>query len=130
MHLIATIAKLLLPGGARSIASESSEPDRRLRQQLLERVWADDGTYTDPTAHVAGIEGLVDHIGRIFVQFPGARVELTSGIDMHHEMLCFTWRMLHADERVLLDGIDFGQLSSDGRLLRIVGFFEPPTPKS
>ena len=31
-----------------------AEPDRALRQQLLERVWAEDGTYTDPTAHIVG----------------------------------------------------------------------------
>jgi SnoaL-like domain len=62
-----------------------SEPDRALRQQLLERVWAEDGTYTDPTAHVAGREEFVDHIGGFFERFPGAHFELTSGIDTHHE---------------------------------------------
>jgi len=106
-----------------------SEPDRALRQQLLERVWAEDGTYTDPTAHVAGRQELVDHIGGVFEQFPGARCELTSGIDMHHEKLRFTWRMLLADGKVLLDGIDFGELSTDGKLHRIVGFFGPLAPK-
>jgi len=30
------------------------EPDRTFRQQLLERILAEDGTYTDPIAHVAG----------------------------------------------------------------------------
>ena len=28
-----------------------SEPDYALRQKLLEQIWAEDGTYTDPTAH-------------------------------------------------------------------------------
>lgn len=106
-----------------------SEPDRALRQQLLERVWAEDGTYTDPTAHVAGMHAFVDHIGGIFEQFPGACCELTSGIDMHHETLRFTWRMLLADGTALLDGIDFAELSTDGKLRRIVGFFGPLAPK-
>jgi hypothetical protein len=69
-----------------------AEPDRERRQQLLERVWAEDGTYTDPTAHVAGRKALVDHIGGFFEQFVGARIELTSGIDAHHEKLRFTSR--------------------------------------
>ena len=43
-----------------------SEPDRALRQQLFDRVWAEDGTYTDPTAHVDGRKELVEHIGRFF----------------------------------------------------------------
>jgi hypothetical protein len=48
---------------------------------------------------------------------------------MHHEKLRFTWRMLLADGKVLLEGIDFGELSTDGKLHRIVGFFGPLAPK-
>lgn len=105
------------------------ESDRALRHQLLERVWAEDATYTDPTAHVIGRQEFVDHIGRFFEQFPGASFELTSGIDAHHGKLRFTWRMLLADRTVFVEGIDFGELSPDGRLHRIVGFFGPPAPK-
>ena len=43
-----------------------SEPDYALRQKLLEQVWAEDGTYTDPTAHVAGRKALVDRIVGFF----------------------------------------------------------------
>jgi len=106
-----------------------SEPDRALRQQLLERVWAEDGTYTDPTAHVAGREEFVDHIGGFFERFPGAHFELTSGIDTHHEKLRFSWRMMLADGKVSVEGVDFGELSTDGKLHRIVGFFGPLGPK-
>ena len=106
-----------------------SEPDRALRQQLLERVWAEDGTYTDPTAYVAGREEFVDHIGGFFERFPGAHFELTSGIDTHHEKLRFSWRMLLADGKVSVEGVDFGELSTDGKLHRIVGFFGPLGPK-
>ena len=102
-----------------------SEPDRALRQQMLERAWADDGTYTDPATHVAGRQALVDHIGGILEKFPGARLEVTSEIDMHHEKLRFSWRMLLANGTVFMDGIDFAELSTDGRLLSIVGFFGP-----
>ena len=105
------------------------EPNRALRQQLLERAWAADGTYTDPAAHVAGRKQLVDHIGGVFEKFPGACIELTSGIDAHHEQIRFTWRMVLADGKVLLEGVDFGELAPDGKLHRIVGFFGPLAPK-
>ena len=36
----------------------------------------------------------------------------------------FTWRMLLADGKVFLEGINFGELNSDGKLHLIVGFFE------
>ena len=102
-----------------------SEPDYALRQKLLEQIWADDGTYTDPTAHVAGRNALVDHIGALFEQFPGAYFVVTSGIDSHHGKFRFTWRMVLADGEVFLEGVDFGELNSDGKLHRIVGFFGP-----
>lgn len=106
-----------------------SEPDRALRQQLLDRVWAEDGTYTDPTAHVDGRKELVEHIGRFFEQVPRVQLAPTSAVDTHHEKLRFTWRMVLADGKVFAEGIDFGELSSDGKLRSIVGFFGPPAPR-
>lgn len=106
-----------------------SQPERALRQILLDQAWAEDGTYTDPTAHVAGRTALVDHIGEFFEEFPGAHFVVTSAIDAHHQSLRFTWRMLLADGKVFVEGTDFGELSPDGKLHRIVGFFGPLAPK-
>ncbi|MGZ9074387.1 MAG: nuclear transport factor 2 family protein [Burkholderiaceae bacterium] len=110
-------------------AAAWSEPDRVLRQQLLARVWAEDGTYTDPTAYVEGRKALGDHIGGFFKQFPGARFVVTSEIDAHHKRLRFTWRMMLADGKVFADGVDFGELSPDNKLRQIVGFFGPLAAK-
>jgi hypothetical protein len=52
----------------------------------------------------------------------GLRTALTP---THHEKFRFTWRMVLADGKVFLEGIDFGELNSDGKLHRIVGFFGP-----
>lgn len=101
------------------------EPDRGRRERFLDTAWVEDGTYTDPSAHVVGRIALVDHIGVLHEKFPGARFELTSGIDAHHRQLRFGWRMVLADGKVALEGTDFGELSADGRLHRIVGFFGP-----
>ena len=103
------------------------EPDEGARRRLLERVWADDGTYTDPLSHVAGREALVQHIGAFHQQAPGARIVRASGIDAHHGLLRFGWTVFGATAPPLagLEGIDFGELAPDGRLGRIVGFFGP-----
>jgi SnoaL-like domain len=106
-----------------------SEPDRSRRQSLLDQIWAEDGTYTDPLGHVAGRQQLFTHIGRFFEQFPGAHLELTSGVDTHHTHFRFTWRMILADGNVFMEGIDFGELSPDGKLHRIIGFFGPLSAK-
>lgn len=104
-------------------------PDDARRRALLERAWADDGTYTDPTARVAGRAALHAHIGGFAHRFPSARFLLTSAVDTHHDLLRFGWRLIGQDGATLLDGVDFGELASDGRLRRIVGFFGPlPEP--
>jgi hypothetical protein len=106
-----------------------SEPDRARRQALLDQVWAEDGTYTDPLGHVAGRRQLAEHIGKFFEQFPGAHLEATSGVDTHHQYLRFTWRMVLADGTVYVEGIDFGEVSPEGAFHRIIGFFGPLAPR-
>ena len=39
------------------------ELDEAKRRAILEKAWAEDGVYTDPTAYVEGREALVQHIG-------------------------------------------------------------------
>ena len=104
-----------------------NELDEAKRRALLERAWADDGTYTDPSADLHGREALIPHIGAFQKDgMPGARIIPSSGVDEHHGRLRFTWRMEGADGSTIIEGIDFGELAADGRLQRIVGFFGPP----
>ena len=101
------------------------EPDEDKRRQLLVQAWADDGTYTDPLRHLEGREALNRTIATFQRQRPGERIVLTSGVDHHHDMVRFAWQWYGADSSTIMEGIDFGELASDGRLRRIVGFFGP-----
>jgi len=58
-----------------------NEPDVEARRQLLEKAWATNGTYTDPTAHLEGREALVQHISGFQKSLPGARIAPTSRAD-------------------------------------------------
>jgi hypothetical protein len=104
------------------------EHDERARRALLERCWARDGVYSDPTVLVEGREALVAHMGEFQQRRSGHRLELRTGIDEHHGWLRFGWRLLGADGEVALDGLDLAELDVDGRLRRIVGFFDPLAP--
>ena len=103
-----------------------NEPDEDMRRQLLEGAWADDGTYTDPQSDVAGREALIALIGGMHGQMPGARIDVTSKTDLHHNKLRFAWRFVSGDGAMTIDGIDFGELAKDGRLQKIVGFWGQP----
>jgi hypothetical protein len=102
-----------------------SEPDAQQREQMLEEVWAEAGTYMDPSAFIRGRKELVEHIGKVLARYPGARVVRTSVLDTHHGVVRFAWKMILADGQSLPEGLDFGELSAEGKLQRIVGFFGP-----
>jgi len=104
------------------------ETDEGKRRALLAKSWTEDGTYTDPTVEVVGREALVKQIGAIHKQFAGNRIVLTSRVDEHHGRLRFTWAMVNPEGNRVTEGIDFGEIGSDGRLMRITGFFGQPSP--
>ena len=108
-------------------------PDEQARRDLLDRCWADEGTYTDPISEVRGKEALVAHIGRFLSERPsrrstGHRIPIGSGVDHHHGMIRFTWVMLDPKGVSVFQGLDVGEFAADGRLRRIIGFFGPPPP--
>jgi hypothetical protein len=104
------------------------EHDESARRALLERCWARDGVYCDPSFLVEGREGLVAHMGAFQQRRPGQRLELRTAIDEHHGWVRFGWRLFGADGELVFDGLDLAELDVDGRLRRIVGFFDPPAP--
>ncbi|HEX2541390.1 MAG TPA: nuclear transport factor 2 family protein [Caldimonas sp.] len=103
-----------------------SDPDPRVRERLLRGALAADATYTDPQTDALTVEQLLAHIGGVLASMPGARIERTSAVDVHHEVGRFTWRLSLADGTALPEGTDFVEFDAGGeRIRRIVGFFGP-----
>jgi hypothetical protein len=104
-----------------------NEADDDARLALLEKSWANDGVYTDPTAEVKGRDGLLKHTGE-FVNNPemkGFSLERVSGVDVHHQVLRFDWALKDPSGAVVVAGVDYGVLDDDGRFSSITGFFGP-----
>ena len=116
----ATIEKLV---DSYCTAWSADDPAKRLA--LLAEVWEETGVYVDPTAVCTGRNELAEHIGKVQQRYPGAKVIRTSVLDRHHDLLRFAWKMVLADGKSLPEGVDFAELSDDGKLQRIVGFFGP-----
>jgi hypothetical protein len=103
-----------------------SEPSPARRAELLDQVWERDATYTDPRIHATGSDELLAHIESVLTRRPGAKVERTSMVDLHHGIARFSWHVIQGDGAPLLDGLDIAELSASGkRIRRIVGFFGP-----
>jgi len=107
-----------------------NEPEATARSALLAQCWSDGGIYVDPGVSLAGRDALNAHIAKVQASRPGARLEFMSGIDIHHDVVRFLWRLVRPDGTGGDISIDFGEVGPDGRLLRIVGFFgtAPPLP--
>lgn len=106
-----------------------SEVDPVRRERMLKEVWDEKATYTDPRGTANGVAQLVALIGEVLLRRPGARVIRTSAVDSHHGLARFAWRVVQADATMLPEGIDFAEISPEGKLVRIVGFFGTLAPK-
>jgi hypothetical protein len=105
-----------------------NEREAAARHTLLEACWSDGGIYVDPNVSLIGREALGGHIAMVQASRPGARLEFMSGIDVHHTMVRFLWRLVRADGTCGDTSIDFGEVGPDGRLVKIAGFFGAPPP--
>jgi hypothetical protein len=100
-----------------------NEPDPDKRTQLLAKVMAGSGGYSDPARRVDGTVGLVEYIGDVLSTYPGAQIIRTSEVDVHHLFGRFTWRLVRSDGMRLQDSVDFVEFTRDGRIHRVTGFF-------
>lgn len=100
-----------------------NEPDVGKREAMLAQCWGDGAVYVDPTVELSGAAALNAHIAKVQAARPGASLEFMSGIDVHHNVVRFLWRLVRADGTHGDSSIDFGEVGPDGRLVKIVGFF-------
>lgn len=102
-----------------------NESDPTRRADLVAQAWAADGTLTDPPLAAAGHAAIAAMAVTLQSQFPGHRFRRSSGIDAHHDRFRFAWELVGPDGTVALEGMDMGEVTADGRLQAITGFFGP-----
>jgi hypothetical protein len=102
-----------------------NETDPTKRAALIEQAWASDGRYLDPQLEADGAAAISGMVAAVHERFPGHRFRLVSGVDQHHDQIRFGWELFAPDGTITVGGIDIGELTADGRLRRIIGFFGP-----
>lgn len=93
------------------------------RRRLLEQCVTDDCELIEPRGRFAGRQAIADRINGFSERFPGARVDITTNVDEHHGVARYGWRIVDADGKPLLEGIDVVERGADGKLGKIVMFF-------
>jgi hypothetical protein len=100
-----------------------NEREPAKRRALVAEAWTEDGTYVDAARDGIGHDGLDAMIATAQEHFPGYRLDLVSGIEVHHDCLRFSWAAGGtADAPLFLKGTDFVTLGADGRMKSVVGF--------
>jgi hypothetical protein len=102
-----------------------NERDPNRRNQLIAKIWAEDGIYVDAHRRGTGHDGIASMIEAAQAQFPGYRLQLISGIEAHNGYVRFSWAAGGSpDAPLYLGGTDFAVVASDGRLKTVAGFVD------
>ena len=96
------------------------------RDRLLEQVFAADGVYRDPTpTYAVGRSGLRAAIKQFHHDYPGARF-LCSAPQVHHRAMRVSWLLIRPDGTTEARGMDFYELTRNGMIQQVTGFFGAP----
>ena len=103
-------------------AFNQTEPARR--RELLEQLWLEDGTYTDPHVQLRGPEQIDAFIASTQERFPGYEFRLGGPVDSHHKQARFHWHAAPVgDPEPVYVGFDV-IVTDDGRVRDVYGFLE------
>ena len=107
-----------------------NEADGDARSAHLFACCAEDVVLLDPHAQrpARGWAAVASHIGVFRDRFEH-RLQPTSGLDAHHGVCRFSWRLASGDD-VMATGLIVADAASDGRLQRIVHFVDAPPPEA
>jgi hypothetical protein len=105
-----------------------NESDRERRDQLIQGVWLEDGRLIDPPAAASGRSEISEMAATLQSQFPGHRFRRSSTVDEHHGIFRFSWDLVGEDGTIALSGLDVGEVSDGGAIVRITGFFGDLVP--
>ncbi|MFJ2675957.1 nuclear transport factor 2 family protein [Streptomyces sp. NPDC087525] len=95
------------------------------RAEAVALAWAEDGSYTDPLADVAGHEALAAVIAGARARFPGHVFTPAGPVDGHHDTARFSWELISAaDGSAPVAGSDVITLGEDGRIVSVRGFLD------
>ncbi len=102
-----------------------NETDGASRRALIARTWTPDANYLDPLLEGVGHEGIDVMVAAVHERYPGHRFTRTSEVDVHHDRIRFDWTLGPTDGPALVQGTDFGVVTTDQLLSAVTGFFNP-----
>lgn len=95
------------------------------KRKLFEKSLNPDCHYHDPMIQTKGWDELENYMLDFHQQIPGGHFVTTYFLS-HSDKSIARWEMHNANDVVLGEGISYCEYDSNGKLLTMTGFFEPP----
>ena len=106
------------------------EADVARRTTLIRSVWASGGRLLDPPLDGEGHVGISALTDIVHAHYPGHTFRRTSAVDSHHGVARYAWELVGPDGTVAVSGLDVAEFGTDGKLVRVLGFFGELQPKA
>jgi hypothetical protein len=100
----------------------TSDPEERRR--ILREICVVDAEFLSPHGANHGVEEHARGIDLFRKSFPKSKV-VHGTADLHHQRLRFPWTTQWNDGRPPTHGVDFGELTPEGRFRSLVSFTDP-----
>jgi hypothetical protein len=101
-----------------------NETDPTARRKLIDDLWAETASYTDPMAEAHGRDAIDATIAAVQGQFPGFVFTPAGAVDAHHRQARFTWGLGPDGAEPIVIGFDVAVADEDGRLTTVLGFLD------
>ncbi len=101
-----------------------NEKDAQRRRALVDALWTEDGSYTDPLADANGRAEIDGLIGAVQQQFPGFVFTIGGPVDAHHEQARFSWHLGPSGAEPIVIGFDVAVLNGGGQIRSVYGFLD------
>lgn len=102
----------------------TNELDQTARQELIRSTWTPEGHFIDPLHEATGHDEMEALFERVHTNFPGYVFSRVGGVERLQRWIRFSWEFRGEDGSLLAAGTDTGELGGDGRLVRIVSFYD------
>jgi uncharacterized protein YndB with AHSA1/START domain len=103
-----------------------AERDPLARRRLLEQCWAEDGVFQDAMGYAEGLDELDDYIATAQRFAPNVVMTNDGTPSRSHGFVNHRWRMIGPDGTTMMTGTNTLELTDDGRIRSVIGFWDRP----
>jgi SnoaL-like domain len=101
-----------------------NERDARKRRSLIDQIFTEKSTYTDPNDSVVGRDAIERLVVALQAKFPEFRFTISGPINAHHQQVLFAWKLgSPGAASPAATGVDMALLE-DGRISQLHGFVD------